>query len=69
MVVQIVVHNRTCVGTPGVIVRKFTLGGAKAIVMDGGLSTSYAPLNAWTTLQGILTIQKGSLTVDRLIVK
>ena len=50
-------------------IENFTLGGTKAIVMDGGMSTSYAPLNAWTTLQGMLTIQKGSLTVDRLIVK
>ncbi len=46
-----------------------TLNGGKAITLDGGLSTSYAPQNAWTTLQGILTLGTGSLTVDRLVVK
>lgn len=50
-------------------IENFTLGGTKAIVMDGGMSTSYTPLNAFTTLQGVLTIQQGSLAVDRLIVK
>jgi hypothetical protein len=37
--------------------------------MDGGMGPSYTPLNAWTTLLGTLTIQNGSLTVDRLTVK
>jgi hypothetical protein len=46
-----------------------TLNGGKAITLDGGLSTSYTPQNAWTTLQGILTLGTGTLTVDRLIVK
>lgn len=46
-----------------------TLNGGKAITFDGGLSTSYAPQNAWTTLQGILTLGTGSLVTDRLIIK
>jgi hypothetical protein len=46
-----------------------TLNGGKAITFDGGLSTSYAPQNAWTTLHGILTLGTGSLTVDRLILQ
>jgi hypothetical protein len=41
----------------------------KTITLDGGLSGLYLPQNAWTTLQGILTIQSGSLTVDGLVVK
>jgi hypothetical protein len=45
------------------------LNGGKAIVMDGGMSTSYTPLTDWTALQGILTIQSGSLAVDRLVIK
>ncbi len=47
----------------------FTLNGGKAITLDGGLSTSYTPQNAWTTLQGILTLGTGSLVTDRLIIK
>jgi hypothetical protein len=43
-----------------------TLDGGKVITLSGGLSASYAPQNDWTTLQGVLTIKNGSLTVDRL---
>jgi hypothetical protein len=46
-----------------------TLGSGKAITLEGGMSTSYAPQNAWTTLDGILTLGTGSLTTDRLIIK
>jgi hypothetical protein len=46
-----------------------TLSGGKSVAMDGGMSTSYTPLNAWTTLQGTLTLRDGSLAVDRLIIK
>jgi len=41
----------------------------KIINLTGGLSAWYLPLNAWTTLQGKLSIQSGSLTVDKLVVK
>ena len=46
-----------------------TLNGGKAIILNGGLSTTYIPQDAWTTLQGILTLGTGSLVTDRLIVK
>jgi hypothetical protein len=47
----------------------FTLNGAKAITLLGGRNAWYLPLDAWTTLQGILAIQGGSLTVERLAIK
>lgn len=46
-----------------------TLGGGKAITLGGGMSTSFTPQNAWTVLQGVLTLQAGSLVVDRLVIK
>ena len=61
-------------GTDAILARDVTFGEnltiiGKAITLDGGLSGLYLSQNAWTTLQGILTIQSGSLTVDRLVVK
>jgi len=47
----------------------FTLGGDKAIMLLGGLDAWYLPQDAWTTLQGKLTIQGGSMTVERLVIK
>ena len=47
----------------------FTLGGDKAITFLGGRDAWYLPQNAWTTLQGILAIQNGSLTVERLVIQ
>jgi hypothetical protein len=41
----------------------------KIITLTGGLSPWYLPLNSWTTLQGLLSIQSGSLTVERLVIK
>ncbi len=49
-------------------IENLTLSG-KAITLDGGLSAWYLTQNAWTTLQGGLTIQSGSLTVDKLVIK
>jgi hypothetical protein len=49
-------------------IENLTLSG-KAITLDGGVSAWYKPQNAWTTLQGMLTIQSGSLTVDKLVIK
>jgi hypothetical protein len=46
----------------------FTLISSKAITLLGGRDAWYQPLNAWTTLQGILTVQSGSLTVEKLII-
>lgn len=46
-----------------------TLGGNKAITLLGGRDAWYLPLDAWTTLQGKLTIQGGSLSVERLAIK
>ena len=47
----------------------FTLSGSKAITLLGGRDAWYLPQNAWTTLQGILAIRGGSLTVERLVIK
>jgi hypothetical protein len=42
----------------------------KIITLTGGLSPWYLPQNAWTTMSnGILTIQSGQLTVDRIVIK
>jgi hypothetical protein len=47
----------------------FTLGGSKAVTLLGGRDAWYLQQNAWTTLQGVLAIQGGSLTVDSLVIK
>lgn len=52
-----------------IFTENLSLGSGKAITLIGGMSTSYVPQNAWTTLQGTLTLQTGSLVTDRLIVK
>jgi hypothetical protein len=47
----------------------FTLSGPKAITLLGGRTAWYQPQNAWTTLQGVLTIRSGSLTVEKLTIR
>jgi len=47
----------------------FTLNDSKAVTLLGGRNAWYLPVNSWTTLQGILGIQRGSLTIERLIIK
>jgi hypothetical protein len=47
----------------------FTLSGGKAVTLLGGRDPWYQTQDAWTTLQGILAIQGGSLSVERLVIK
>lgn len=46
-----------------------TLSSLKTVRLLGGYDAYYAPLNAWATVQGRLSINSGTLIVDRLIVK
>jgi len=46
-----------------------TLSGSKTVTLLGGRDAWYQPQNAWTTLQGKLMIQGGSLKVERLMIK
>jgi hypothetical protein len=61
--------------TDTILARDVTFTGGltligKNITLSGGLSPWYLPQNAWTTLSGgILTIQSGQLTVDRIVIK
>jgi hypothetical protein len=59
----------TIYGRAVTFAENLTLGGSKAITLLGGRDAWYAPLNAWTTMQGLLTIQRGSLAVDRLVIR
>jgi hypothetical protein len=57
-----------------ILARDVTFGenltiSSKALTLLGGRDAWYQPLNAWTTLQGMLTIQWGSLTVDKLSIR
>jgi hypothetical protein len=45
------------------------LGSGKAITLMGGRDAWYQPQNAWTTLQGNLSVQSGSLIVERLSIR
>jgi YVTN family beta-propeller protein len=40
-----------------------------AVILKGGYDTAYASNTGYTTLQGILTIQAGALTVEQLAIK
>lgn len=44
-------------------------GMTKDITLKGGYDQNYASQSGYTVLNGILTIGKGALTIDRLIVK
>jgi probable HAF family extracellular repeat protein len=50
-------------------IENLTLAAERAITLTGGLTTAYTSQDAWTTLKGVLTVQSGSLTVNRLIVR
>jgi hypothetical protein len=58
----------TIFGRAVTFAENFTLGGVKAINLLGGRDAWYQPQIAWTTLQGMLTIQSGSLTVENLAI-
>jgi hypothetical protein len=60
--------------TDTILARDVTFGenltiSSKAVTLLGGRNAWYQPLNAWTNLQGILSIRGGSLTVERLVIK
>jgi hypothetical protein len=46
-----------------------TLGNPVAILLHGGFDAGFANQNGYTTLQGKLVVGKGSLVVDRLIIR
>ncbi len=45
------------------------LDSGKTITLSGGLDAYYAPLNAWTTIDGSLTVSQGTITADRLEIR
>jgi hypothetical protein len=47
----------------------FTLSSGKAITLKGGFDSGYSDNSGYTLLQGILTIQSGSLAVENLVVR
>lgn len=49
----------------------FTLDSvlAKTVTLEGGYDSTYSLKNDYTTLQGILTLKTGSLTLENLIIK
>jgi hypothetical protein len=47
----------------------FTLNNGKTVTLEGGYDGTYSVNNGYTTLQGILTLGTGSLTVENLIIK
>jgi hypothetical protein len=59
----------TIFGRAVTFAENFTLGGVKAITLLGGRDAWYQPQNAWTTLQGMLTIQSGFLTLENLAIR
>jgi hypothetical protein len=59
----------TVFGRAVTFTENFTLGGGKAITLLGGRDAWYQPQNAWTTLQGNLLVQSGSLIVERLSIR
>jgi hypothetical protein len=46
-----------------------TLGNPVTIVIKGGYDAGYATQTGATTLQGKLTVGKGSLLVERLVIR
>jgi hypothetical protein len=63
------VSTDTIYGRAVTFQENFTLSSGKAITLLGGRDAWYQPLNSWTTLQGVLAIQRGSLTVERLSIR
>jgi len=59
----------TIYGRAVTFTENFTLSSSKAVTLLGGRDAWFMPLNAWTGLQGILTIQNGSLAVERLAIR
>jgi len=47
----------------------FTLGSGKTVTLEGGYDSTYSVNSGFTTLQGILTLGTGALTVENLIIK
>jgi subtilisin family serine protease len=47
----------------------FTLSLGKTILLEGGYDSGYSAQSGYTTLQGILTLGTGTLTLENLIIK
>ena len=52
-----------------VFVGDLTLDMAKNVIIRGGYNADYTTQTGYTTMQGKLTIGKGSLVVDRVVIK
>jgi hypothetical protein len=51
------------------LTENLTLGNPVATVLKGGYDASFVTQTGYTTLQGKLVIQKGSLVVERLVIR
>ncbi len=47
----------------------FTFNGGKAVTLEGGYDSEYTSNSGYTTLTGPVTIQRGSLTVENIIIR
>ncbi len=59
----------TLYGRAVIFTEDFTLGDSKVVKFFGGRDAWYEPQDAWTSLLGNLTIQRGSLATERLMIK
>jgi hypothetical protein len=65
----------TLTGSGTILAREFlftgglNLGNATALVLKGGYNPAYLVNSGYSTIQGTLSVGKGSLTVERVIVK
>jgi hypothetical protein len=46
-----------------------TISGDKTLTLSGGFSDGYGTANGMTTIQGVLTVGTGTLTVDRVAIR
>jgi hypothetical protein len=62
-------------GSGTILAREFlftgglNLGNATALVLKGGYNPAYSINSAYSTIQGMLTVGRGSLTVERVVVR
>jgi hypothetical protein len=65
----------TLLGSETILLREYTFTGnlnltkALSLILKGGYDTSYTKNTGYSFLHGVLTISKGALTVDRLVIQ
>ncbi len=64
-----VAANGTIMARQYEFVENLTLGTDKSFDFDGGYDLGYTAGSGYTTLHGVLTVQRGSMTVKQLVVK